>query len=523
MGDYVCTIVESGMSLIGNYGTMCTGVVQHGCVVGLAGNAPTLVSNALLRAVLDVDYPLRVEVCWWSSGPSMLVCAHVYLVDNNRHVLNLLKQDPMSYLGSLFSQTCFVCHLRQDALSTSDLPHKSTQLIRSKGEFHAHPLGCTEIPLPYTNCVIVKCIDREQVQVVDKEQLPYHVPMLSRYFPPGRAIILDAWNLDVIHTIVSKNTPVLILTDPRRLPQFECAFPHAVINSPDISTSLHVGCIKYLSIYAHTTWTVVVVDNLFDNSIQALQTTALFWRISTPKLTMEQVAAHVLGYAPVHPQEVQKLWSERLVHCVKPIATSFVMEEHVLGEAHRSLDVHMPSLCHSVTMVDSSQYPSNCWKSTDPICPICMELSTDSSLQCGHVFCAGCMQKVYEHTPRLTYCPVCRAQATTHYIDCVETFLGRIMPPRATAVRQWLHEYKWDPETLLCLCSGERVKTGMRAVLSNRVRCLTWNELEQCHLTKVRHIVCFRGDTEDDMRSFGSNYRHSGVTFEEQRVWVHVF
>ena len=268
--DYVCTIVENGMPLIGYINTMNSGTIQHGHVVTPDGSEPTLVSNALLEAALGIDYPFRANVCWWTEGPSMLVCVHVYLIDNNIHVLNLLKQDPMSYLGPLFYRKCFVCHMRHDM--ASHLPQKAVQLIKEKSEeFHAHPLGWTEIPLPFTEHVILKCAEEERVLVVGKQRLPYQVPMVSRYFPPGKAIVLDAWNLDVVEELASSNSrPMLILTDPRRLPQFESAFPHAVINSPNISTLLHVGCCDRLALYAHTQWKVIVVDNVVDNNIHTL-------------------------------------------------------------------------------------------------------------------------------------------------------------------------------------------------------------------------------------------------------------
>ena len=523
--DYVCTIVENGMPLIGYINTMNSGTIQHGHVVTPDGSEPTLVSNALLEAALGIDYPFRANVCWWTEGPSMLVCVHVYLIDNNIHVLNLLKQDPMSYLGPLFYRKCFVCHMRHDM--ASHLPQKAVQLIKEKSEeFHAHPLGWTEIPLPFTEHVILKCAEEERVLVVGKQRLPYQVPMVSRYFPPGKAIVLDAWNLDVVEELASSNSrPMLILTDPRRLPQFESAFPHAVINSPNISTLLHVGCCDRLALYAHTQWKVIVVDNVVDNNIHTLRTTAIFWRISNPKWTMEQVASRVLGYAPVHPQEVNRLWTKRLVHCAKPTGTAFVFEEHVLVADRRPLEACMPALGHSIAMVDSSLYPRDCWKSNDQTCAICMDSASDSHLQCGHSFCTECLQRMYEQAPsRATHCcPMCRATVTTHYVDSLDKFLCRIMPPRATAVWQWLQEYNYPPDSVLCLCSGERVKVGMQAMLPARTRCFTWEDLKRRHMRTVRHIVCFRGSTEEDMRMFRSNYRQSGITFEQRQIHVHVF
>ena len=109
--DYVCTIVENGMPLIGYINTMNSGTIQHGHVVTPDGSEPTLVSNALLEAALGIDYPFRANVCWWTEGPSMLVCVHVYLIDNNIHVLNLLKQTQCLILVPCFTESalCVTC------------------------------------------------------------------------------------------------------------------------------------------------------------------------------------------------------------------------------------------------------------------------------------------------------------------------------------------------------------------------------------------------------------------------------
>lgn len=129
-------------------------------------------------------------------------------------------------------------------------------------------------------------------------------------------------------------------------------------------------------------------------------------RATSKELQQGKVMLHNLCYVTTPPSQTIQIFDDSdnlavVVSYVRRILATTAAENHELRHARDELAKRLASCQEVVARI------GRCRESALPWCDICYYATVDTSLICGHCFCAGCLTTI-QWLDVDTVCPKCR-------------------------------------------------------------------------------------------------------------------
>ncbi len=535
---YFFTLVEPRGVLISDikqypaWGEYHISKVKDGCVFDERGARVGLIETSLFQHAISLNDPFHVRVGYVSPGPSTVSFVDVYVKDGVS-----LTDDHCTELYLILKSDVGV-YLKNDNASFSSLLNVAFErIVGSKDETFVTHSELNEIPVPGSDNVLTT---KTPIRIIEKNELRYVVPHITRYFPTTNGIIIDNFNVECLKAFVScaNGKNVLVISSLRRINQWQLLFDQARVVNDDFLGRPKEGLVitdartfvRYSQSFS-IVWDQVLVDNphllardfgyslkqKFYAELRHVVSLAFWVRVSGNnggrEISVQKAAELALQYTPVHPEDVRRLWKDQVVNYIVQEKTNFVFEnkfvEATPEELSRgysrgnptkgSLLVVPPtsSMQHILfSPLDKDDNTLLCFDSAlNSVCAICFNNITNSLLQCGHSFCTECLLQVYvEVRPK---CPMCRGRIKEHKVSCENwsTFWEKKFGSKIKVVAAWASSV---PGNVLLVSNIRQVRTALHIVLKEVV-LLEFADMHAalCKLNQTKEKTIVVGSTSE--------------------------